>query len=210
MRPCLSKGLSDLSKQKGTHDLTTFSVKIFHPCLVVNSILFWVLAPETVSWLVIIMKQAMNSCFSAFVAKSHNITKTVVLFLVLHFVWGHLGFRGGIKANHKINILYVDSWPYIYLYNPLDFNSTVDTLQWSFFHAHANKWIIIQVVIPKSWHVKVCCIHQSRCQSWIFKPKFSIWKRVFFRWSSEKKYGLLHFQQISIDTFFINSFIGIV
>ena len=46
-----------------------------------------------------------------------------------------------------------------------------------------------------SWELEcqVCCIYLFRCQSWIFQQKNSFWKRVFFRWSIEKKYSLLHF-----------------
>ena len=39
--------------------------------------------------------------------------------------------------------------------NPLEFNSTVDTLQRSFFCAHANEWIIMQEVFPETWCVSV-------------------------------------------------------
>ena len=62
------------------------------------------------------------------------------------------------KENHEQNPLYrqVES---NCIYNPLDFNSPVDTLQRSFFHACANEWIIVQGVFPESWWVNVCCIH---------------------------------------------------
>ena len=50
-------------------------------------------------------KTQLTAVLVLFVANNRNITKTVVLFLVLHFVWGHLGFWRGIEANHKINIL---------------------------------------------------------------------------------------------------------
>ena len=91
-----------------------------------------------------------------------------------------------------------------YIYNPLDFNSTVDTLQRSFFHAHANEWIIMQGVFPESWCVKVCCIYLFRCLSWIFQQKKYVWKRVFFGWSSEMKYCLLHFDRFQSIKVLIN------
>ena len=90
------------------------------------------------------------------------------------------------------------------IYNPLDFNSTVDTLQRSFFHAHANEWIIMQGVFPESWCVKVCCIYLFRCPSWIFQQKKYVWKRVFLGWSSEMKYCLLHFDRFQSIKVLIN------
>ena len=48
-------------------------------------------------------------------------------------------------------------------------NTESDTLQRSFFHAHAIEWIIVNVVSLESWFAKVRCIHLLRSLSWIFQ-----------------------------------------
>ena len=87
-----------------------------------------------------------------------------------------------------------------YIYNPLNFNSTVDTLQRSFFHAHANELIIMQEVFPE-WCV---IIHLFMCLSCSFQHKKLYLKRVFFGWSKEMKYCLLHFDSFQSIKMLIN------
>ena len=121
-----------------------------------------------------------------------------------------MGHRENIAKKSNIFAIEYNSackvdFPSNYIYNPLDFNSTVDTLQRSFFHARANEWIIMQGVFPESWCVKVCCIYLFRCLGWIFQQKNYVWKRVFFGWLSEMKFCLLHFDRFqSIIKMLIN------
>ena len=49
----------------------------------------------------------------------------------------------------------------IHICIPRDFTE-YDTLQRSFFHAHATEWIILNLVLLESWCAKVCCIHLLR------------------------------------------------
>ena len=44
-------------------------------------------------------------------------------------------------------------------------NTESDTLQRSFFHAHAIEWIIVNVVLLESWFA---CIHILRSLSWLY------------------------------------------
>ena len=50
-------------------------------------------------------------------------------------------------------------------------NTESDTLQRSFFHAHAIEWIIVNVVLLESLFAKVRCIHLLRSLSWIFQQQ---------------------------------------
>ena len=53
---------------------------------------------------------------------------------------------------------------YIYIIR-VTLNTEFDTLQQSFFHAHATEWIILNVVLLESWSGKVRCIHLLRSLS---------------------------------------------
>ena len=55
-------------------------------------------------------------------------------------------------------------------------NTESDSLQQSFFHAHAIEWIIVNVVLLESWFAKVRCIHLLMSLSWIFQQKKSVCK----------------------------------
>ena len=78
-------------------------------------------------------------------------------------------------------------------------NAKVDTLQRSFFHAHATEWIILNVVLLESWSAKVCCIYLLRYQSWTFQPKNSVWKRMFFRMIQCKEMQILVKKKLLLD-----------
>ena len=54
-----------------------------------------------------------------------------------------------------------------------------NTLQRSFFHAHATEWIIVNVVLLESWCAKVRCIYLLRYLSWMFQQQTYVWKRMF-------------------------------
>ena len=60
-------------------------------------------------------------------------------------------------------------------------NTGSDTLQQSFFPAHAIEWIIVNVVLLESWFAKVHCIHLLTSLSSIFQQQKSLFVKDVFQ-----------------------------
>ena len=73
--------------------------------------------------------------------------------------------------NHKMSgQIFLTHMSHIYLtiyIIRVTLNTQLNTLQPSFFHAHATAWIIMNVVLLESWFAKVRCIHLLRSLGWI-------------------------------------------